>query len=82
MRRAFHEHAVEVLARELRRAPEEQRSRIAAVCAQVTAAVVEGVLEDARGEPRVAAALASIYGSDSVPTTTIAPWPVEAVRRG
>ena len=82
MRRAFHEHAEDVLARELRRVPEDQRSRIAAACAQVTAAVVEGVLEDARGEPRVAAALASIYGSDGVPTTTIAPWLVEAARRG
>lgn len=82
MRRAFYDHAAAVLTRELRRAPEEQRSRIAAVCAQVTAAVVEGVLEEARGEPRVAAVLASIYGSDEVPTSTIAPWPVEAVRRG
>jgi hypothetical protein len=82
MKHAFHEHAEDVLARELRRVPEEQRARIAAACGQVTAAVVEGVLEDARGEPRVAAALASIYGSDEVPTTTIVPWPVEAARRG
>jgi hypothetical protein len=49
MRRAFQEHADGVLARELRRVPEEQRTRIAAACAQVTAAVVECVLEDARG---------------------------------
>ena len=82
MRHAFQEHADDVLARELRRVPEEQRTRIAAACAQVTAAVVECVLEDARGEPRVGAALASIYGSDEVPTTTIAPWLVEAARRG
>jgi hypothetical protein len=82
MRHAFHRHAEDVLARELGRVPEKQRTRIAAACAQVTAAVVEGVLEDARGEPRVAAALASIYGSDEVPTTTIAPWLVEAAQRG
>jgi ATP/maltotriose-dependent transcriptional regulator MalT len=82
MRRAFHDDAEAVLARELRRVPEGQRSRIAAVCAQVTAAVVEGVLEEARAEPRVASALASIYQSDEIPTTTIAPWLVEAARRG
>jgi hypothetical protein len=64
MKRAFHDHADAVLVHELRRVPEEQRSSIALVCAQVTAAVVEGVLEDARGEPPLAAALASIYGSD------------------
>jgi hypothetical protein len=82
MRHAFHEHAEGVLAGELRGVPEEHRARIAAACAQVTAAVVEGVLEDARREPRLAAALVSIYGSDEVPTTTIVPWLVEAARRG
>lgn len=82
MRRAFHEDAETVLARELRRVPAAQRSSIALVCAQVTAAVVESVLEDARQEPRVAAALASIYRSDEEPTTTIVPWLVEAARRG
>jgi hypothetical protein len=65
MKRAFHEHADAVVAHELRRVPEEQRLSIELVCAQVTAAVVEGVLEDAREEPRLAAALASIYGSDA-----------------
>jgi hypothetical protein len=82
MRRGFHEHAADLLARELRRVPEEQRSGIALVCAQVTSAVVEGVLEGARREPRVADALASIYRSDEEPTTTISPWLVEAARRG
>jgi hypothetical protein len=72
MRHAFHDHAEEVLARELRRVPEEQRTRIAAACAQVTAAVVERVLQDARGEPRLVAALASIYGSGDGSTSTIA----------
>jgi hypothetical protein len=82
MRRGFHEHAEAVVAHELARVPEEQRARIAALCARVAAAIVEGVLEDARGEPRLAVALVSIYGSDEVPTTTIAPWLVEAARRG
>jgi hypothetical protein len=77
MRRAFQRHAEEVLARELRRAPRDQRPRIRAVCEQVATAIVEGVLEDARHEPRLAAALASIYDSE----TRIAAWPVEAVRR-
>jgi hypothetical protein len=71
MRRAFHEHANTVVARELRRVPEEQRTRIAALCARVAAAVVEGVVEDAHEEPRLAAALASIYGSDELSTTAI-----------
>ena len=82
MRRAFHDHAEAVLARELRRVPEEHRSSIALVCAQVAAAVVEGVLQSAREEPRVAEALASIYRSDEEPATTISPWLVEAARRG
>jgi hypothetical protein len=69
---AFHEHAEDVLARELRRVPEQQRTRIEAVCAEVMASVIEGVLEDARGEPRLGAALASIYGSGHVRTTVSA----------
>ena len=69
---AFHEHAEYVLARELRRVPEEQRMRIETVCAEVIASVIEGVLEDARGEPRLGAALASIYGSGHVGTTVSA----------
>jgi hypothetical protein len=71
MKRAFHEHANAVVARELRRVPEEQRARIAALCAGVAAAVVEGVVEDAHVEPRLAAALTSIYGSDEESTIAI-----------
>jgi hypothetical protein len=80
MRHAFHTEAQSMLAQELRRlgAP----ATVDRACAQVIAAVVERVLEDARHEPRLAAALASIYGSDAKPRTTIAPWPVEAARRG
>ena len=78
MRRALHAHAETLLAAELRRLPEAERERLRPVCAHVAAALVEGVLDEAGGEPRLAAALGSIYGSQ----TRISAWPAEAVRRG
>jgi hypothetical protein len=77
VRSAFHEHAAELLDAELARLPPDRCRRLQPVCARVAAAVVEQVLEDALAEPRLAAALASIYG----PETRIPSWPVEAARR-
>jgi hypothetical protein len=78
MRDAIHAHAKSLVSAELRRAPADERERIEAACLSVAAAVAEGVLDDARREPRLAAALASIYD----PPTRIPAWPAEAVRRG
>lgn len=77
MRRALHAHAETLVAAELRRLPADQRERLEAVCLQIAAALVEGVLDNARTEPRLEAALASIYD----PQTRISAWPAEAVRR-
>jgi hypothetical protein len=77
VRHALHVHAEALLAAELRRIPVAERERVRAACLRVAAAVVEGVLDEARAEPRLAAALASIYE----PATRIPAWPVEAARR-
>jgi hypothetical protein len=84
MRRAIHDHAEALLAHELARArglSPQQRRRVARTCSSVAAAVVEAVLDEARGEQRLAAALASIYGSEPLARTTLPAWPVEAARR-
>jgi len=84
MRDAFHEHSEAVLARELaqlKELPPDRRRRVERACAVVAAAVVEGILDEARREPRLAAALASIYGPEPPARSTLSPWPAEAVRR-
>lgn len=72
--RAFHRHAREVLEHELRRArgqlaplPRERRLVVEEVTTRVAAALVDGVLEQARSEPALAQTLLSIYGADAVP---------------
>jgi hypothetical protein len=68
---AFHRHARVVLEHELHRArgplrtlPGDRRRVVEDLAADVAGAVVEGVLDAARVEPALAAALASIYASD------------------
>jgi hypothetical protein len=78
MKRALQSHAEMLLAAELRRLPPEQRERVQAACGRVVAAVVDGVLDEARGEPRLAAVLESLYG----PRSRISAWPAEAALRG
>jgi hypothetical protein len=67
--RALHDHARVILEHELRRArkglarlPEERRSALEEEAARVIAAVVDSMVEEARREPSLAQALASIYG--------------------
>ena len=67
--RAFHDHAQAILEYELRRArkglarlPEERRSALEEETARVVTAVVDSMIEEARREPSLARALASIYG--------------------
>ena len=69
--RALHDHARAILEHELRRArkglarlPEERRSALEEEAARVIAAVVDSMVEDARREPSLAQALASIYGTE------------------
>ena len=78
MKRALHSHAETLLAAELLRLPPEERERVEAACLRVVDAVVEGVLDEARSEPRLAVVLESIYGSRS----RISAWPAEAALRG
>jgi hypothetical protein len=67
--RAFHRHAHAVVGSELHRArrrlaplPPTERTAVEGVTATIAAAVVDGVLEQARHDPLLAASLASIYG--------------------
>ena len=86
---AFRRHADDVVERELRRAqgrlaalPRDRREEVEQVALRVAAALVDGVLEQARDEPRLAQALCRIYhGAAHEPGTRISAWPVEAVRR-
>jgi hypothetical protein len=66
---AFHRHAEAVVSFELHRArrrlnplPAAERTAVEGVTATIAAAVVDGVLEQARHDPLLAASLASIYG--------------------
>ena len=66
-------HAQDVLRHERRRRhgalarlPVERRAAVDALVEQVVAAVVEGILDHARSDPLVAAALDSVYGSRPV----------------
>jgi hypothetical protein len=85
MKRAFHRHAQSVLSCELQRlkhlSPGE-RARVERVSATVVVAAVERILEEARGEPRLAEALASIYQPERKARSTLPAWPAEAARRG
>jgi Glutamyl-tRNAGlu reductase, dimerisation domain len=70
-RSALRRHANAVLRHELRRArarlaalPGEGRCSVEEVTSQVTDALVEALLEQARREPALAQALVSIYGHE------------------
>jgi hypothetical protein len=67
--RLFYRHAEAVLDFELRRArgrlaalPWERRLAVEELSGRIAAALVDGMLEQARNEPSLAQALASIYG--------------------
>jgi hypothetical protein len=75
---AFRRHAQAVLRDELRRQrgalarlPADRRADVEELIARDVAACVERVLEHARGDPLVAAALESVYGSRSIPTPVV-----------
>jgi hypothetical protein len=84
MREALQRHLDTLLEQELARAkgltPQERR-RVARACNTITASVVDGVLDEARAEPRLEAALASIYRAEPLARTTLSAWPAEAARR-
>ena len=82
--RDVHRHAESLLANELQRAqaalsrlPSPGRRRVERVSAQVAAALAESLLEGARREPRVAEALASIYGGDAPRQVPSVPCPAD-----
>jgi hypothetical protein len=63
--RAFRRHAESLVERELERLaalPSAEREAVADVATRVTSAVVDGILEHARADSRLAASLVSIYG--------------------
>jgi hypothetical protein len=63
--RALHDHAgalVELEVERLVSLPSPERDAVADVATRVTSAVVDGILEQARQDARVAASLVSIYG--------------------
>jgi hypothetical protein len=67
--RAFHRYAEEVVGSELHRARRRldalasaERASVEGVTATIASAVVDGVLDQARYDPLLAASLASIYG--------------------
>ncbi len=80
--RAFHRHAQAVLEHELllrarkrlAALPEERRSALEDVTAQVVAAVVDSVLEESRREPALARALGSIYGPEPAWEPRVVSW--------
>jgi hypothetical protein len=70
-RSALHRHAHAVLRHELKRAhgrlaalPADARCSVEEVSSQVTDALVEVLLEEARREPALAQALVTIYGHE------------------
>jgi hypothetical protein len=85
MREALRRHTEALLEHELARtkglSPRERR-HVRRACATVVAAVVDGVLDEARREPRLAAALTFIYPAERPARTTLPAWPAEAARRG
>jgi hypothetical protein len=78
---AFRRDAREVLRRELRRRqgalarlPAESRGAVDESVARIVDAVVDGVLDHARYDPRVASALEAVYGDAHVlDPATVAP---------
>jgi len=82
--RAFHRHAEAVVDHELRRVrgrlallPAERRLEVEEVSACVAAALVDVVLAEARTEPTLAQALASIYGPERGWEPRAAPCPTD-----
>ena len=70
--RSLRNHAEAILDHEFRRAnkslaglPEERRSALEEEAARVVAAVVDSMIQEARREPSLARALASIYGTEA-----------------
>lgn len=79
--REVHDHAQEILEHELRRArktlaklPEQRRSALEEEAARVVTAVVDSMIEEARREPSVARALASIYGTEPAWELRLVSW--------
>ena len=79
--RALRDHAEAILEHELRRAhkrleglPEERRSAVEDVAARVVAAVVDSIIEEARREPSLARALASIYVTEAAWEPRVLSW--------
>jgi hypothetical protein len=79
--RAFRDHAEAILEHELRRAhkslaglPEERRSALEEEAARVIAAVVDTMIQEARREPSLARALASIYGTEPAWEPRLVSW--------
>jgi hypothetical protein len=80
MTSALRRHADEVLRRELWRhrgvlvrLTPERRDAVEKLAVRTVAAAVEGIVEHARDDPRIAAALESVYGTGSVLTPAPAP---------
>ena len=79
--RALRRHAQAVLEQELRRArkrlaelPDERCRAFEETTARVVAAVVDSVLDEARREPALARALASIYGPEPAWEPGVVSW--------
>jgi glutamyl-tRNA reductase len=79
--RALRDHAEAILEHELRRAhkslaglPEERRSALEAEAARVVTAVVDSIIQEARREPSLARALASIYGTEATWEPRLVSW--------
>jgi len=79
--RALRDHAEAILDHELRRAhkslaglPEERRSALEEEAARVVAAVVGSMIQEARREPSLARALASIYGTEAAWEPRLVSW--------
>jgi hypothetical protein len=58
------QHELERARTRLAQLPSEERLTVEQVSASVAAALVDGILEEARKEPSVAQAIASIYGAE------------------
>jgi hypothetical protein len=76
-----HGHAQAILQHELRRArkqlaqlPEDRRSAVEGESARVVAALVDLMIEESRGEPSLARALASIYGPEPAWEPRVVSW--------
>jgi glutamyl-tRNAGlu reductase-like protein len=79
--REFHDHGQAILDHELRRArkrlaklPEQRRSALEEEAARIVTAVVDSMIEEARREPSLARALASIYGTEPAWEPRLVSW--------